>query len=93
MERVDEARLILKRLHEAMDKARALPRSIEERVAPAPAAPVQREDRTGGLVRLQDRLPEAAPALRSRARIDDDLFAEDESVPQILERLRAGARP
>ena len=91
MERVDEARLILKRLNESMEKARTLPRAIEER-APVMTAPAERDDLAGGVVRLHDRAPEAAPALRSRARVDDDLFAEDESIPQILERIRAGAR-
>jgi hypothetical protein len=67
MERVDEARLMLKRLHEAMERTKAAPRPAAEaqaRVTPLSAA-------------------------RLHARTDDELFEADESVPQMLARIRA----
>ena len=111
MERVDEARLMVKRLHEIMERAsRCSPaergswqpgaaRLTEGAPPPPPGAPsvsaLSRRATSLALsgagedqvVELKDRLPQAA---RSRARIDDELFIEDETVPQMLQRLRAG---
>lgn len=108
MERVDEARLMLRRLHDIMERAKSSPTSLrvggQGAGAPADPSPISL---TSTAVRPDTPLAQLSPArgangpsplvdlkdrlARSRARVDNELFADDDSVPRILERLRAGA--
>jgi hypothetical protein len=81
---------MVKRLHEVMERTRALPASRAASPAPAAGAALALPEARGKeVVELKDRVEQIAS--RSRARVDDELFAEDETVPQMLQRLRAGA--